>query len=94
MPEIMSAENLFSLIRPYRPIGVPKWNIADPPSALECVEAIEARDSAMLEKYKEAIVCQWAGMKKGEPNDAMVDAKLQSIIFALDSAFVEIEGWK
>lgn len=90
MPEIMRAEKLACAL-PVIHWGSVKLEDKD---FNEAVAIIRSRDSAMLEKYKEAIVCQWAGMKKGEPNDAMVDAKLQSIIFALDSAFVEIEGWK
>jgi hypothetical protein len=92
MPEIMSAENLFSLIRPYRPIGVPKWNIADPPSALECVEAIEARDSAMLEKYKEAIIKN--ALWNGTEDCGGMHTTIALIRDALDSTFAEIEGGK
>jgi|WetSurMetagenome_2_1015567.scaffolds.fasta_scaffold1501333_1 hypothetical protein len=55
---------------------------------------ISSRDSAIIEKCKEAIIIRWAGVNKGTPNDALNDARLQSLVFALDSVISDINGGK
>lgn len=80
MSEIMSAEELIVKLRAMKngtKYVVPDW--------YDCEKIIKARDSAMLEKYKEAIAT-W--QLKGQPGGTL------ALLDALDSAFAEIEGRK
>lgn len=88
MPEIMSAEDLANRLREKSVVHENPnsdfyylRSVIDTP---EGVDVIRSRDSAMLEKYKEAIRSMSTGGLIGE----------DEAIAILDSAFSEIEGGK
>jgi len=95
MTEIMSAEEFARetediVLHAY--CGEDGWSIDRMLS--ELVALTKSRDSAIIEKCKEAIINRGAGISKGTPNDAMSDAKLQSLVFALDTVLSDINGGK
>ena len=86
MPKIMSAEEFANKI------SKRFYNGTINTTNLESF--IQSRDSAMLEKYKEAMSKWLYNMMDGYPNtkfNKMEDADMR---YALDSAFAEIDGGK
>ena len=51
MKGILSAEELFTTIRPYQPIGIKPKN--EPPSAMDCINLISSRDAAIIKRIKD-----------------------------------------
>lgn len=94
MPEIMSAEEFAYHIEhncatsPIHINGFPDIPVAS--------DEIVARDSAMLEKYKEAIDDLKSRLPRGfmSHDDEVYYDALSDCIQVLDSAFAEIEGGK